>query len=121
MTKFGKRTDKKRLRKRRISDYQLIRRHLDKYNKLQAVGFNPNDALKELKKSVSMSSIDKLKFRYDSNKNNAGITSISLQGIKRTAQVDKWIDDKVEKGLLIDRKFSLYFPPDPKLKRYKLL
>jgi len=121
MTKFGKRTDKKRLHKRYISDYQLIHRHLDKYNQLQAIGFTETEALKKIKEDAAMTSIDKLQFRYDSNKTKAGITSISLQGIKRTAQVNNWIADKVEKDKLIDRQFSLYFPADPELKRYKLL
>jgi len=121
MTKFGKRKDKKRLRKRQISDYQLIRRHLDKYNQLQAIGFSPEEATKRIKKDAFMTSIDKLIFRYDSNKSQPGVTSISLQGIKRTAQVEKWIADKVKNNLLIDRQFSLYYPVDPKLKRYKLL
>ena len=121
MTKFGKRKDKKRLRKRQISDYQLVRRHLDKYNKLQAVGFTEADALKKIKKDASMTSMNKLNFRYESSKSKPGITSISLQGIKRTAQVEKWIDDKVEDNLLIDRQFSLYFPIDQKLGRYKTI
>jgi len=121
MTKFGKRKDKKRLRKRQISDYQLIRRHLDKYNKLLAVGFTEEEALKKIKQDASMSSLDKLVYRYEAYKNQPGVTSISLQGIRRTVDVDKWIKDKVEKGLLIDRQFSLYYPPNPELKRYKLL
>jgi len=120
MTKFGKRTNKKRLRKRQISDYQFIRHHLDKYNQLQAIGFSPEEATTRIKKDTAMASLDKLIFRYDSNKNQPGTIAISLQGIKRTAKVEKWIADKVEANLLIDRQFSLYFPPDPKLKRYKL-
>jgi len=121
MTKFGKRKDKKRLRKRQISDYQLVRRHLDKYKQLLAIGFTESEALKKIKENASMTSIDKLIFRYNAYKNQPGITSISLQGIKRTVTVEKWIDDKIEANLLIDRQFSLYFPSDPKLKRYKIL
>ena len=121
MTKFGKSKSKKRLRKRQISDYQLIRRHMDKYKQLLALGFTPDEATKKIKKDTTMSSIDKLIYRYTAYKTQPGISSISLQGINRTATVEKWIDDKVQANLLIDRKFSLYFPPDPKLKRYKLL
>lgn len=125
MTKFGKRRDKKRLRKRQISDYQLKRQNLDKYNKLIAIGFNKDTtedrALKKLKEGYSMSSVEKLNFRYETFKNQPGVTSISLQGIKRSVAVEKWIAEKTKKGLLIDRQFSLYFPPDPKLIRYKIL
>ena len=108
-----------------ISDYQLKRQNLDKYNKLITIGYNRDTtedrALQKLKEGYAMSSIDKLNFRYEAFKNQPGTTAISLQGIKRTVQVEKWIDDKIEKGLLIDRQFSLYFPPDLNLKRYKVL
>ena len=121
MTKFGKTKSKQQISKQQISDYQLVRRHLDKYNKLLSVGFSKEEAIKRIKKDASMTSLDKLVYRYEAYKNQPGVTSISLQGIRRTAKIDNWIKDMVDKGLLIDKKYSLYYPPNPKLKRYKIL
>jgi len=121
MTKFGKTKSKKQLSEKQISEYQLICRHLDKYNKLISVDFSKEEAIKRIKKDASMTSLDKLIYRYEAYKNQPGVAAISLQGIRRTAKIDNWIKDMVDKDLLIDKKYSLYYPPNPKLKRYKIL
>lgn len=91
---------KKEFRQQLISDRQLILRNLDKYNHYLSVGYTTQEALSKLKKKEKVNSLEKLIARVDIAINTFGITGISLDGIRITDEVKKYIKDLTNQGLI---------------------
>ena len=92
-----------------MREEMIMRTHKDEFSHLMSVGFSKDQALKKIKGS-KMSSVQLLQKRYEMDKEKPGVIGISLQGIKRTSIVDRWIDKMENEGKIIDRGYVLEFP-----------
>jgi len=95
---------------------EIIRLMPDQYNHLVSVGFTREQAINKLKKPKT--AVGKLEMMYERDVKRPGVTGISLQGIRRTRDVDKWINQMEKKGLVEDKTYMLKFPYNPLLGRY---
>jgi len=108
-----KRISKKVRLNRQLKERQLISQNQSLYNKLKAVGYTHQQAIAKIKTTTSNTSLEKLKKMYQKNVKQPGVVGISMQGIRRTKEVENFIKQKQ----LIDRGYVLFFLPDKKLER----
>jgi len=104
---------KKQRGRKRKSDLQLIYDRKDEYNHLISIGYTQEQAIKKLRNMAPLSSLQKLELRYKNNFKSFGTSGISMKGIHRTKEVEKFINTHH----LIDRGDTLYFPANKKMTR----
>jgi len=107
---------KKKLIEKEKKEEELIRLLPEDFWKLKSIGFTKEQAIKRIKKPFG--SLDKLTIMYNRDVERPGIYGISMDNIRRTKDVEKWITEKEEQGLLEDRGDVLKFPANPLLGRY---
>jgi len=92
MTFHKGKKSRKVVRKRNLSEYQLIHHHIDAYKHLLSVGYAHTDIVKHLRKSTKgESSAEKLYFRITSAYESPGVQGVSLEGIRVTEPVKVYI------------------------------
>jgi len=79
-----------------MAERQLILRYQDKYQMLLKKGFDHDKAVARLIKGFKMNSLDKLKQRIMTARMRVGVSGVSLDGIRMTEQVKKYIKKLVE-------------------------
>ena len=112
--KMVKQSKKRRTQKAR-SDRQLIYDRLEEYNHLISIGYSRDNAIKKLRSSPPLNSLEKLKVRYDKAFKTIGTQGISLKGIKLTKDVKQFI----KRHHLVKVGDTLYFPGNVKMERPK--
>jgi len=83
MTFHKGKKSRKVIRKRQLSDQQLIRQHIEEYKHQIAIGRDYAGALKYLCESTKGSgSLEKLRLRINNARGTPGTTGVSLDGIR---------------------------------------
>jgi len=95
------------------SDLQLIYDRKEEYNHLISIGYTKDQAILKLRNSPPLNSLTKLKLRYQQSHKAVGTSGISMKGIQRTKDVEKFIVHHH----LIDMGDTLYFPKNKQLGR----
>jgi hypothetical protein len=78
--------------KQQRSLYELKRTHAKDYSKLLSIGYQDKSATERLKHDIGRASLIRLKDRVILAQNSFGVTGVSLDGIKETAEVKEYIN-----------------------------
>ena len=87
--------------------YELKKSHPTDYAHLYSISKSHDYATKQLKESVGNASLTKLKNRMWIAENSFGVTGVSLDGIKETADVREYIHELEESGVVTKGASSL--------------
>ena len=71
--------------------YTLRKAHKTDYSKMIGIGFSHEQATERLKHDIGNANLTRLKDRVILAQNSFGVTGVSLDGIKETAEVKEYI------------------------------
>jgi hypothetical protein len=98
--------------------YELRKAHAHDYNKLLSKGFQSTTATKQLKQDVGRASLTRLKDRVWIAQNSFGVTGVSLDGIKETAEVREYVRELERTGVVTKEAGSLKLTHPKIYRRY---
>lgn len=84
---------KREFRRAMLEERQLILRNIDKYHHMIDIGYTHKQAVKKLIKGAKMDSLSKLQHRVGVAQHTVGTTGVSLDNIRITEVVKKYIKD----------------------------
>lgn len=80
--------------------YELRKAHAPDYRHLLSVGYPEQKATERLRQDIGRANLTRLKDRVLIAQNSFGVTGVSLDGIKETAEVKKYIKELVDSGVV---------------------
>lgn len=80
--------------------YTLKKAHKDQYSKMLGVGYSERQATQRLKQDIGNANLTKLKDRVLIAQNSFGVTGVSLDGIRETADVKEYINELISSGIV---------------------
>ena len=92
---------KKELKYQLMSESELISRQPLKYRKLINLRYTRQQAIKMLRKETKMDSLSKLQHRIGVARHQVGTTGVSLDGIRLTEVVKKYIKGLVNDNIIV--------------------
>jgi len=87
------------LLKQQRNIYELKKTHQKDYSHLLLIGYQDKTATKHLQHDIGRANLIRLKDRVILAQNSVGVTGVSLDGIKETAEVKEYIKHLDQSGI----------------------